>query len=312
VENGCVRLLAVALLLACCSHPVRPPLANTPPAVVSAASGPYFTTGGAPDPLACKADKECLGDTITDAGGCCVPSPLPWPQTWAYHTWLSNRRMSDACKSIKCPDLPPPEEPEHCRRCALQERPVCEHLHQLRMRVIALALVSACHLHGARDPLPSQPVHVDWSMARVPTGLQVVYEVRNDGDRPIWLVDNFENTDRLVVRNDGPGVVAFVAASTPPDPGIAIEHTELWLPGLHALAGHASFSRTVTVPLPLQAWHNLGPDAVWHLNGDESRAVLKIGYLPGDPTGAALLAFSKQVIVDGEVLDLPGQGTSLP
>lgn len=76
--------------------------------------GRYFVTQGAPDPLACKADKECIADTVTGDDGCCVISPQPWPQTWAWHTWISQRRMSAACKRVKCPPLPAPIPPAQC------------------------------------------------------------------------------------------------------------------------------------------------------------------------------------------------------
>lgn len=74
----------------------------------------YFSMEGAPDPLACKADSECIGDTVTRDDGCCVMSSEPLPQTWAWHTWLSNRRMSEACKPMKCPQPPPPSMPPDC------------------------------------------------------------------------------------------------------------------------------------------------------------------------------------------------------
>ena len=76
----------------------------------------YYVEAGAPDPLACKADADCLGDTVTDSTGCCVVSPKPWPQTWAWHTWLSKRRQGylGAC-NMACPELPGPEQQEACR-----------------------------------------------------------------------------------------------------------------------------------------------------------------------------------------------------
>lgn len=74
----------------------------------------YFSTAGAPDPLACSQDSECIGDTVTRDDGCCVMSSEAVPQTWAWHTWLSNRRMSATCKAITCPALGPPSPPPAC------------------------------------------------------------------------------------------------------------------------------------------------------------------------------------------------------
>ena len=82
--------------------------------------GTFYVEADAPDPRACTADSECLGDTVTDPGGCCVISPDPIAQTWAYHTWLSTHRMSAACTSAHCEQLNP-SRPRDCAfavRCA--------------------------------------------------------------------------------------------------------------------------------------------------------------------------------------------------
>jgi hypothetical protein len=76
--------------------------------------GRYFVTEGAPDPLACTKDDECIGDTVVEPDGCCVGSSAAYPQTWAWHTWLSKRRTSPECKKVTCPPLPPPSPPPKC------------------------------------------------------------------------------------------------------------------------------------------------------------------------------------------------------
>ena len=193
----------------------------------------------------------------------------------------------------------------------------------MRIAVGMLVLIfteSCCPRTGSRDPstLRSAPVRVEWSVTPSAGGLLVRYTVRNDGESSVWLADGYEGNNRLVVRNYAPGVVAFSAERSGPDPNIIVEHAELHLPGLHELAAHGSFSRTVIVPLPLRAWHYLGEDAVNALR-PATHAVLEIGYLPSNPgfhpssttqgctanTPAALLAFQKQVIVRGAPLDLP-------
>jgi hypothetical protein len=124
----------LALLALACSHGERRP-ASAPASAPSAARSPdggppasrpvvtndprYFVEAGAPDPLACDADKDCIADVIVDQTGCCVVPGEPLPQTWAWHTWLGERRMGDACRGVKCKPLPVPSMP---RSCLLQVR----------------------------------------------------------------------------------------------------------------------------------------------------------------------------------------------
>jgi hypothetical protein len=118
-------LLSMIAAAACGPAKSPPPVSNPPPPVPDAApakvdpaprmiDGRYYVEAGAPDPLACQVDKDCIGDTVTDEGGCCIASPAPYPQTWPWHTWLSNRRMSATCKAVTCPPLPIPTEPPKC------------------------------------------------------------------------------------------------------------------------------------------------------------------------------------------------------
>jgi hypothetical protein len=75
----------------------------------------YYVDSSGPDPLACKEDKDCIADTVTDAKGCCIESSRAWPQSWAYHTWLSTRRRAaSVCKAMTCPQLGTPSPPSKC------------------------------------------------------------------------------------------------------------------------------------------------------------------------------------------------------
>lgn len=76
--------------------------------------GRYFSEPGAPDPLACTKDSDCMGDTVTNAGGCCVEDPFPYPQSRSYHDWLQKRRQSEACSKAGCPPPRPPPQPPEC------------------------------------------------------------------------------------------------------------------------------------------------------------------------------------------------------
>ena len=129
-----MRTLLCLLVLAACSHTEKPPAAATPSTAPAASrpaaadAGPrapthdprYYAEAGAPDPLACANDKDCIGDTVVDPGGCCVVAGDPLPQTWAWHTWITERRMSQACHDAKCTPVPVP--PSMPRACLLEAR----------------------------------------------------------------------------------------------------------------------------------------------------------------------------------------------
>jgi hypothetical protein len=89
-----------------------PPAAGTGGHMVDAR---YYVDSTGPDPLACATDKDCIGDTVTDDKGCCIASSRAWPQSWAYHTWLSTKRRATAeCKAMQCPPLGTPMPPRAC------------------------------------------------------------------------------------------------------------------------------------------------------------------------------------------------------
>lgn len=77
--------------------------------------GRYYVDSSGPEPLTCKADKDCIADTVTDDKGCCIASSRAWPQSWPYHTWLSTRRRATpVCKAMTCPQLGTPSPPSAC------------------------------------------------------------------------------------------------------------------------------------------------------------------------------------------------------
>jgi hypothetical protein len=91
-----------------------------PPRLVE---GVYFVDEGAPDPLACRVDRDCIGDTVPDETGCCVRSNEAVPQTWVWHTWVTERRLAGGCDEVTCPPLPVQGMPDLCKlrvRCASQ------------------------------------------------------------------------------------------------------------------------------------------------------------------------------------------------
>jgi hypothetical protein len=88
------------------------PRLSGPPRLID---GLYFVDEGAPDPLACRADKDCIGDTVPDDTGCCVRSSDAVPQTWVWHTWMTERRLSGKCDEVKCPPIPVGKIPEQCK-----------------------------------------------------------------------------------------------------------------------------------------------------------------------------------------------------
>jgi len=108
------------LLLAACAETgggSGPPATGKSAASTAASrmiDGRYYVSTGAPDPLACEKNEDCAGDTVVDSTGCCVVDSAPFPQTWAWKRWVSERRGSAACASVSCPPLPAPPPPPEC------------------------------------------------------------------------------------------------------------------------------------------------------------------------------------------------------
>lgn len=81
--------------------------------------GLYYVEPGAPDPLACKRDDDCVADVVTrDAAGCCMVNN-PYAQTRAWRDWMMARRRTGVCDHVRCDEglqmAPPPT-------CATQVR----------------------------------------------------------------------------------------------------------------------------------------------------------------------------------------------
>lgn len=76
----------------------------------------YYAPAGAPDPLSCRDDKDCISDTIVDTqNGCCVQQSDPMPQTWAWHAWIAEHRMAGDCHKTDCKPVAVPDKlPKAC------------------------------------------------------------------------------------------------------------------------------------------------------------------------------------------------------
>jgi hypothetical protein len=73
----------------------------------------FFLADGAPDPLACATDADCLGDTVPAPGGCCQ-NPLDLrTYSQAYRTWLARWRPAH-CADVTCPEPPAASPPGDC------------------------------------------------------------------------------------------------------------------------------------------------------------------------------------------------------
>ncbi len=135
------RALWLLALLCACSHSEKTERADQRPAAAATQHGDagvlppdqrevprtippdprYYTAATAPDPLACRADKDCIADTIVDPGhGCCVQGGDPMPQTWAWHAWATEHRMSSSCEDVHCDPVPVPDKMP--RACVLEAR----------------------------------------------------------------------------------------------------------------------------------------------------------------------------------------------
>jgi hypothetical protein len=81
----------------------------------------FFKSTAAPDPLSCRADKDCITDTLVDTQrGCCVIKGDPLPQTWSWHAWATEHRLSSECHEVKCEPVAVPDGLP--RACLLEAR----------------------------------------------------------------------------------------------------------------------------------------------------------------------------------------------
>jgi hypothetical protein len=87
--------------------------AEPEPATLPPVEG-FFMAEGAPQPRACTAKPDCLGDTIPDlAQPCCNDPRSLEPYAWAYRTWVNGWRR-DHCSEVECPPPPAPAMPPAC------------------------------------------------------------------------------------------------------------------------------------------------------------------------------------------------------
>ena len=64
-------------------------------------NGLYYVEPGAPDPLACQTDSDCVADVVTKADGCCMVNN-PYAQSRAWRDWLLKHESSDSCAHVDC------------------------------------------------------------------------------------------------------------------------------------------------------------------------------------------------------------------
>ena len=121
-------LVSLALVSGCRDH-ARPgePVPPAPhhdatsirqPAPATRMEGAFFMAEGAPSPLACTQDAECIVNSLPDAQGCCLDTSKVWvPQTTAYSYWHAQWQQRN-CADTTCPPPPLPYPPEECRTAA--------------------------------------------------------------------------------------------------------------------------------------------------------------------------------------------------
>jgi len=81
----------------------------------------FYVDEGAPDPLACTSDEECVAYGVLDRGGCCwsYRDMNAAVMSTAYRDWTNARRQ--VCDTAACPSPPVPTQPPDCLfdvRCA--------------------------------------------------------------------------------------------------------------------------------------------------------------------------------------------------
>src|SRR5262249_56300445 len=63
--------------------------------------GLYYMEPGAPDPLACKSDSDCVADVVVKDDGCCMINS-PYVQSRAWRDWLLAHTSSPRCANADC------------------------------------------------------------------------------------------------------------------------------------------------------------------------------------------------------------------
>ncbi len=85
-----------------------------PPKSKGRVVGGYFVTDEAPDPVACAADADCIGNTLLGADGCCRDPLTLLPHSKAYDAWQGARQSGPECADVTCPPPPDAGEPADC------------------------------------------------------------------------------------------------------------------------------------------------------------------------------------------------------
>lgn len=73
----------------------------------------FFLVDGAPDPRACEAAADCIGDTVPDENGCCQDPARVVPHARSYRRFITDWRKN-ACADVTCPPPPSPSLPPRC------------------------------------------------------------------------------------------------------------------------------------------------------------------------------------------------------
>jgi hypothetical protein len=137
--------------------------------------------------------------------------------------------------------------------------------------------------------------------------LRIRYEARNDGERPLWLLDDmvvrgaeraFRRTPAaiIVTEDEDPATVRLVRGAVMPEADVA----SVLLPGARRLGAGESLGGEAEAPLPLRASH---PQAASRrLRGERTRAVVEIGAIAGrdggePPLKAARTADGRDVLI---------------
>lgn len=73
----------------------------------------FFTAPGAPDPVMCEEDADCMGDTTLGEDGCCNEPTTIKAFSKDYRKWTSEWRKR-SCEDVTCPPPPNPAQPADC------------------------------------------------------------------------------------------------------------------------------------------------------------------------------------------------------
>lgn len=131
------------------------------------------------------------------------------------------------------------------------------------------------------------PAELTASLSRDGDHLALQVSVKNASAQPLYVVDQlvvsrpqnkFARTDRPIVMNDGGSVLFALAAMSADEPS-----TVLYPPTYRKLAPGETFARTLRLPAPLAAWHNVA--GVSPLAASAKTGVFATQVIAGEPPG---------------------------